>query len=568
MSRQQTLRLAMSRRYQPGPFLGQLVASLIPTCRPTDGKLLERVSGALRAGQYERAISLTENWTNAEHSSLEDFFLSSQVASLVRKAPFKDPLLQPEAVAWKKFLASEHSCKRINQRLRAEKSVARERYASMRGVARAFIRKVLGDEPNLKRILERCDFGPGASIGVSGSDTNLAAKLDSDSWTVTPTCAPYAFCSLTDDFHVRENFAPVKDGMQCFDQEAIASKIKSKFEMVGHNKIIMVPKTARVHRTIAIEPLLNGYVQKGVDLFMRDRLLAHGIDLTDQTRNQRLAKEGSFEKFNTYSTIDLSAASDTISIETVRDLLPAEWFNFLNRVRSPTYESEWGCGRYEKFTSMGNGFCFPLETLIFASLCVAANDVTGETDYSVYGDDIIVRQSTALLLIELLQFYGFRTNVDKTFIFGPFRESCGADYISGVNVRPYILDDLPLTRRDVMKIHNGLLVNERFIPLVKPMLDFLYREVQDLPHKPIGHTDAQDDAVAVPLDAYMAHWSSRWCPHEQRWLIYRMLDRPVSRPGQVSSAICMYGLLRGAPAKEYLPNFTLRRKTVPSVKLS
>jgi len=340
--------------------------------------------------------------------------------------------------------------------------------------------------------------------------------------------------------------------------------------MVDFNKIVMVPKTAKTHRTIAIEPLLNGYVQKGVDLFMRSCLKAYGIDLSDQTRNQKLARIGSSGEFNTFVTIDLSSASDSIAIETVRDLLPPEWFNFLCRIRSPRYESAWGSGTYEKFASMGNGFCFPLETLIFASLCVAANVATGEREFSVYGDDIIVRQSAALLTIELLARYGFETNVDKTFIFGPFRESCGADFVNGVNVRPYTLDFLPLTDRDVMKVHNGLLANDIFADVTKPAVDWMYRSyLHYLPHKPPHHTTATDDAVLVPEDIYMSHWSSSWHRDEQRWRILRLTDIGIARKGDTSVSTQMYGLLRGIKSDRLgLPEFTLRRKTRTVASLS
>lgn len=566
MNRQQLLSSARTKKHRPGPLLASIIASLVPR-EPSDGQHIGKIAGALRAGQFDRAITLSESRVPTEYGSKEDFFFWTQVAQLVRKVPFTDPCLRPEQSAWSKFQAAEHSCRRINQRLRAERTVGRERYSLHRDIARRWILKVIGQKPNIDRILRQCDFGPGASVGVHGTDTNAAAKLLSGSWTVTPSCVPYAFCSLSDDYHVREMFSPSQDGTFCYDDEAISLAIRQKFVLVDYNKITMVPKTAKVHRTIAIEPLFNGYVQKGVDSEMKRLLLRVGIDLTDQTLNQRLAMLGSLGGFNPFVTIDLSAASDSIAIQTVKDLLPPEWFNFLNRIRSPNYESKWGNGRYEKFTSMGNGFCFPLESLIFASLCVAANEFTSETEFSVFGDDIIVRQSAALFLLELLKFYGFSANTDKTFVFGDFRESCGADYILGVNVRPYVLDFLPETDRDLMKIYNGLQVNEGFRALVKPAMETIYRKINYLPHKPECYTESTDDALTVPLDIYMSHWSAKWHRDEQRWQIIRMIDTPVSREGGVSSSIQMYGLLRGILPKDFEPNFTLRRRTRTSLKV-
>jgi len=526
-----------------------------------------KISGALRAGQFSKAISITESKIPTEYGSKEEFFFWNQIAQLVRKVPFKDPNLQPEQSAWKKFLAAEHSCKRINQRIRAERNVGRERYSQDREVARRWILKVIGDKPNYSRILSMCGFGPGASVGIHGEDTTLAAKLENSTWSVTPTCIPFAFSALTDDYHVKEAFCPSQGGLLCYDDSVISAAIRGKFAKVDYNKLTMVPKTAKVHRTIAIEPLMNGYVQKGVDLYMRERLLRHGLDLSDQTLNQRLALKGSLGGFNPFVTIDLSAASDSIAIETARDLLPPEWFTFLNCIRSPNYQSKWGNGRYEKFTSMGNGFCFPLETLIFSALCVAANDVTGEHEFSVFGDDIIVHQSAALYLLELLKFYGFSANTDKTFVFGDFRESCGADYILGVNVRPYVLDFLPETDRDLIKIYNGLGVNKGFTAIVEPVKEVIYREIHYAPHKPLDSTESTDDAVGVPSDVYMSHWSALWHRDEQRWRIHRVIDVGVPRRDVASPSTQMYGLLRGTMSKSYQPNFTLRRKTRTVISL-
>jgi hypothetical protein len=561
MNTQNLLKLVRVKRHQPALLLAQLVASFERSNE--DRESLNKIAGALRAGQFSRAITVSESLVPALHGPSDEanYFFWTQIAHLLRKVPWRDSALKPEEEAWKKFLASEHSCRRINQRIRAERRVGREPFSYERAIARSWIQKVLGDEPDIKRILELCGFGPGAAVGVHGSDTTSAQKLSQD-WSVTPSCAPFASCALSDDFHIAEDLYPSQGGYLCYDSDALRSAIARKMKRVDYNKITMVPKTAKVHRTIAIEPLLNGYVQKGADLFMRSALRRFGIDLSDQTRNQKLACEGSLGGFNPFVTIDLSAASDSLAIETVRDLLPPEWFRFLNSIRSPSYESSWGNGRYEKFASMGNGFCFPLETLIFASLCVAANVMTGEREFSVYGDDIIVRQSAALLLIDLLGRYGFKTNVDKTFLFGPFRESCGADYIRGVNVRPYVLDFLPETDRDVIKIFNGLHVNDSFKKLFDRGLEILYREIQNYPHKPHLTTEASDDAVSVPHDVYMSHWSARWHRHEQRWRILRFQDRGLPRKGKATTGAQMYGLLRGTrPDQAGLPEFTLRRTT-------
>lgn len=58
---------------------------------------------------------------------------------------------------------------------------------------------------------------------------------------------------------------------------------------------------------------------------------------------------------------------------------------------------------------------------------------------SVYGDDIIVPVDEARSLINYLSILGFQTNVDKTYLSGNFRESCGGDFLNGIDVRPFFL---------------------------------------------------------------------------------------------------------------------------------
>jgi hypothetical protein len=522
--------------------------------------LVSQLLGNLRSGSFGSATRVADSIGSQLYTNPANHFAMNQLASFVKKVPFKDPSLTPEETAWKKFLAAEHACKRSNQRFCAERTSTKHaaRHRFLRDRAREWIKGVIGLKPNLTSIYEGCDFGPGSSIGVHGQATHKAAKLCSDTWTCTPSAQGYALSGMMGDHHLWELLSQRE--MVCYDPDLFRSAFYSKVELCTSNKIVMVPKTAKVHRTIAIEPLLNGYVQKGVDVFLRKKLRRVGLDLNDQIPNQFLAKEGSEGGPNPFATIDLSAASDSISIEVVRDLLPADWFTFLNSIRSPTYESEWGSGRYEKFTSMGNGFCFPLETLIFASLAYSVGVETGCPDFRVYGDDIIVRQSAALYLIEILKFYGFQTNTDKTFIFGPFRESCGADYFEGVNVRPYNLDFIPVSDRDIYKIYNGLRENSFFVTFKSleevcaliPFEDRLMRPIIGPP----------DTAMSVPLDIFMSSRFAKWCKGIQSWtwLEYQSIAIPDNR--RPPAAVQMYGLLRGQRSSwNGAPEFAFRRKT-------
>jgi hypothetical protein len=212
--------------------------------------------------------------------------------------------------------------------------------------------------------------------------------------------------------------------------------------VVAGSKLGFVPKNAKTDRAICTEPLVNSVYQNAIGEVLTRKLRRVGCNLRDQTRNQQLALKGSIT--GALATIDLSAASDTISQAVVLDLLPPEWFELLDSTRSHHYTYEGGTYYFHKFSSMGNGFTFGLESLIFLALTLAVCEhlglpKTAVQDVSVYGDDIIAPVEAVGLLTEVFSYYGFTINQDKSFSSGPFRESCGRDYFLGMYVRPMFI---------------------------------------------------------------------------------------------------------------------------------
>lgn len=225
-----------------------------------------------------------------------------------------------------------------------------------------------------------------------------------------------------------------------------------KPKIVQCNRVEYVPKNWKTHRTIACEPGGVLPLQLAFDMYCKGRLRKVGIDLSDQSRNQGLAKEGSISGI--YSTIDLSMASDTLAFNTVAWLLPEPWFKYLADIRCAYGALPSGeIVRYAKFSSMGNGATFALETLIFSSLCYAV----GSRGFSVYGDDIVIEEEFAFPLLQLLRFFGFIPNEEKTFLSGPFRESCGKDWYEGRLVTPFYIRELDKRKAFLSHIVNGLL---------------------------------------------------------------------------------------------------------------
>jgi hypothetical protein len=222
------------------------------------------------------------------------------------------------------------------------------------------------------------------------------------------------------------------------------------------NKVVTVPKDATANRVIAIEPGINLWFQKAIGSMIQRRLNRCGIDLRDQSINQELARIASKDAVN--ATIDFSSASDSISSEVIRELfttcsvseramsdLPT-WYSVLDSCRSHYGLQDGTFVRWNKFSSMGNGFTFQLESLLFfaiAKCCVEeiqiplTNAVEGTV--SVYGDDVIIPRNCLELFSVMCDFYGFTINMKKSHFSSFFRESCGSHYMLGADTKPVYL---------------------------------------------------------------------------------------------------------------------------------
>lgn len=470
------------------------------------------IAGHLRARRWPDLLVWAGQVSPTEYRGrVAEYFAAVQVSSLIRKYPFSSqqiPGLNPQRTAEEKFRASEHRCRRVNAkfRLRANRTYRHAKHERLFSRARSYIRRVLGDKPDYKRVYDQCDFTEGASIGVHGSTTNLARKLLAGKWSCTPMAYKFALPALWANAQIHDILHA--EGWKGFSPKSFEAWVKRKVELVSYNKLSFVPKTALTHRVIAVEPLLNGFLQKGIDTLIRFLLRKRmGIDLSDQTRNQRLAYVGSLGGTDPYVTLDLSAASYSIAYWLVKFLVPEEWFAFMVDCRSPSFSLQGKVSPYEKFCSMGNGFCFPLESLIFAALAYSASDAcegVDPYDFSIYGDDIIVRQSVALLLTELLKEAGFQLNEEKSFIVGTFRESCGADWDAGQDVRPVIMDEPICDIRQVFALHNSFLRSpgtEAFSQRIREGLIDVAEETHRGYFRP--GREPGDTCFSVPLDRAM-----------------------------------------------------------------
>lgn len=215
------------------------------------------------------------------------------------------------------------------------------------------------------------------------------------------------------------------------------------FTVVEGNVMFTVPKTSLIDRCACKEPDYNMFMQKAIGDSIRRSLKRKGLNLNDQTANQRLARQGSVDE--SLATIDLSSASDSVTTQLVLLLMPDEWFDLMDDVRSKSTLIDGIWHKNEMFSSMGNAFTFELESLIFWALTRACAFLTRTSGrISVYGDDIICPSGLKDAILSALEFSGFRVNQKKTFFEGPFRESCGKHWFHGCDVTPFYVKTVPV----------------------------------------------------------------------------------------------------------------------------
>ncbi|UHK03268.1 MAG: RNA-dependent RNA polymerase [Hangzhou levivirus 1] len=345
--------------------------------------------------------------------------------------------------ALQKFLLSERACARANRRLRWYGARLHRLSPSLSSIIRGMQHRIA---VWLARPMDwdefgDCGFGPGLTFGMRSQDRHMIYKICGDQ-TVTPRARQLAAEVLHKHY---PNWA-----------SHLAGHGKTLTRVRG-NRITFVPKSADIYRTIAVEPSLNVFLQNGIDRALRRRMRPFGLTLDDQTQSIT-AMQANYQGPGG-ATIDLASASDSVAREAVRLLFPPDWYRLVDTVRSREYTLDKGqtWSTYEKFSSMGNGTTFPLESIIFYAAALECDSIAGDgSRVKVYGDDIVTSSSSALLLIEVLRFLGFKTNLDKTFIFGRFRECCGTDILDGVDVRPVFLRRAPKLPDEVAGLHNRL----------------------------------------------------------------------------------------------------------------
>jgi hypothetical protein len=332
--------------------------------------------------------------------------------------------------------------------------------------AQLLISRLLSDfewDPDL------CRQGPGA---VSGRERNENKWIPTTMFrSVMETFPKWLFYPLESTFTL-ENGVFVAGPIQYVEAQIDAFLGKIAETDFPVSRMIPVPKDSRGPRLICAEPkelmyLQQGYARSLMKHIESHRLTRHHINFERQDINQNLALESSSSQ--DWSTIDLKDASDRVSCKIVRELFPEAIGDELLALRSHAVEMpDKSIRLLKKYAPMGSALCFPVESVVFWSIACAAIGEQLRKEYGtmevaylcasesvyVYGDDIIVPDRYAALVMSALESFNLVVNHDKS-MYGKhfFRESCGVDAHSGFNVTPFRLKSmLPSAPTDIEQI--------------------------------------------------------------------------------------------------------------------
>lgn len=408
---------------------------------PLSAELLRK----LEAGEWDYIAECKVDpraYTNAQ-----EYFLDAVAASLLRKCKDIPSSHNRRASALKTWWDGERACLKTNRRL--DPYLEGFSHPSCDSDVAAFISRVrrkisdcLGRAPAINQLQPR--HGPGATFSDKSIRSTVAHKMS-----VKPSMTSSAVFYLLDWWGTawgRESSAVGRNPV-----------------MVRGNRFATAPKDATKERPIGAEPSINVFYQLGLDGEVRSRLKRCEIDLDEgQSWHRYLACAASLT--GTAATLDLTNASGCLAYNLVKLLLEPDWFELFNELRSPFTrmrrsellaaqgkpqvarsrdEQIWV--KLEQFSSMGNGYTFALESLIFWALTESAVEslaLDGPVEKTyVYGDDIICDSRAVYAVISVLRFFGFEVNNAKSYVDGPFRESCGGDFWDGRAVRPFFLKE-------------------------------------------------------------------------------------------------------------------------------
>lgn len=322
---------------------------------------------------------------------------------------------------------------------------------------RGIIRSIIGNLPHAVN----GRFGPGSTYLLRGENASLAGKmvhrLESTALAesaVTHTIKESMLHQHFSNFYHDTGSDPRFSGGMVRD--AIIDRVKPI--IVPGDRFCLVDKDLFKPRAMCPQPTGNMAVQLGLaDILERRFYRFSGIKLCE---TDAIHKELVSSCYDLFGTIDLSDASDSISLKLIEMLFPTEWYRLIRSItcRQTRVGEKWYPNL--KAFAQGCGITFILESIIFYAVtyvtvkrCAIQADI--RPLISVYGDDIIVPIHYHQEVVKALELFSFKVNREKSFgLTSPFKESCGSDTFNGHDVRPIFFKEYDLRYPSLLILTN------------------------------------------------------------------------------------------------------------------
>lgn len=295
-----------------------------------------------------------------------------------------------------------------------------------------------------------------------------------------------------------------------------------------------VPKDMLKLRTITVEPAEATFIQQRtrIRLLQALQVLPRSSGLPAQLYGggpeiqRERALRGSLD--GNLATIDLSDASDSISMCDVADVFPVNVVAELEKARSQYVLKGQTRLRCHMFAGMGNATTFAVESAYFWALFTAiCQRLRVFTPVSVFGDDIVLATRAARhpLFCEYARQAHVKLNMAKCGISdGPgFREACGLVAYQGEQLPLLRINGYSRNKPEELVslcslISEGLRPDSRYAPFVRTlMIEVGKGLLKDLNLPVLPEPLIAAGAYIVDPSETVGEWSyrARWNPKEQ-----------------------------------------------------
>lgn len=354
-------------------------------------------------------------WSSAKH-----FKAVYQLKNFTRRYIFVDDVFSADEMSWATWVKYQSTQQRISTPINWDPLF----FCGLLEEWRHLCQEILGQYDEEEH-LRNCRFAKNACVGHPAKRRRLDYKVKGP---ITGSLAHLEFLrrAMDEDPHLS------------------AALKGARWRETTHLELQLVPKSYKSLRAIMPDTLAGSFYSYGLGKVIQSRLKDVGLDIEHlQFRHRRLAEFASRDYRGAkrrLATLDLSSASDSITVDLLRRILPQKWYEKVMQGRISKFRYNGEIYDLQSACTMGLGHTFPLETLVFYVLVKGIMNVyaPGRSGLvSVYGDDIILPTWAVRPVVDVFKRLHLLVNDEKSF-WGlcDFRESCGGDFFRGASVRP------------------------------------------------------------------------------------------------------------------------------------